>query len=464
MATYYVGTSSAGSANGSSWANRLGSLNAAEDLPVAAGDTVYVGPGTYRESLTIDVSGSGGSPITYIADITGANTDGVGGKIRVTGSDDDTSGTRSTCVNAATTRDYRTFRGFTMDGNTGASMNVSTSSSNWIIEDCWFNTQFGASASQCIAFESGTTNTVRRCVFVASKGQAIIFTSASNVDNAGHVVENCLVIGAGTYGIQIDKVGGGTARNCLFLGCQAAGVRVLTALTGGQTWNVNNSIFVSNTTGVRSTTSGELTENYNTFFGNGTDRNTSSTGANSVSHGVLFEPFMLLNNGRCEPWLPFALMAASSLRNRAGTSPASTDVFGTARAQETDSDWGGVEALAPISKEGSTVRTGASSYKINGRGYYDLRIPVVASTAVTVSCYVKWDNNASIGSKPQLKLLADYGVSEQTATATGDGTSSWELLSVSGTPNADGVMIARILNRSTHTSAIATYVDDITRV
>lgn len=466
MATYYVGIGGNDANNGLSWANRKLTLNGAEDVAVAAGDTVKVGPGTYRELLTIDVSGTSGNPITYIADTTGKDTDGVGGLVRITGSADDIAGTRAQCINCSAQRDYRTFRGFALDGNSGASINLASAScSNWIIEDCWFNSQFGASASQCIAVANGTNNTIRRCVMYASKGQALLFSHTSTVSNAGHLVENCIVLGANTYGIQIDRVGGGTVKNCLFVGCLSAGIRVNTALAAGQTWNVNNSMFLCCLHGLRATATGEITEDYNTFLGNQTaDRTSTSTGTHSVTHGVLMQPFMLLNNGRSEPWLPFVLMVESTLRNRAGTSFPTEDLFGVLRAQETECDWGPVEALAPVSKESTTVPSGEDhAYKINGRGYVDIRVPVVASTAFTVSVDVTWDNNANIGSKPQIKLLADYGVSEQTATATGSGGGTFETLQVGGTPNADGVMILRIINRSTHTSAIATYAGKITR-
>ena len=79
MTTLYVGPGGSDANNGLSWANRRLTLNGIEDKPVVAGDTVYVGPGVYRETLTVDVAGSSGNPITYIADVTGEHTDGIGG-------------------------------------------------------------------------------------------------------------------------------------------------------------------------------------------------------------------------------------------------------------------------------------------------------------------------------------------------------------------------------------------------
>ena len=280
--TLYVGPTSAGSADGSSWANRYGSNTNCEAKPVAAGDTVYVGPGTYRETLTCGVSGgnpystgtisvangsatvtgsstlfntssnvlanfifwvlqlahgtngvatnatagftsAGGNfqaghvghtirigtigsyiiasivsatsitvrnadnttptfsgqtgltydvgpeqpytiasitdnthltlaqpwsgptltglayitynPISYIADVTGAFTDGVGGPVRITGSDNDQTNNRSYGISCA--KNYRCFQGFTFDGN--ASFGIYFNAAQYtIVTDCDF--------------------------------------------------------------------------------------------------------------------------------------------------------------------------------------------------------------------------------------------------------------------------------------------------------------------------------------
>ena len=50
MTTYYVGSGGSDANAGTSWALRKLTLNGAEDIPVAAGDVVYVGPGVYRLS------------------------------------------------------------------------------------------------------------------------------------------------------------------------------------------------------------------------------------------------------------------------------------------------------------------------------------------------------------------------------------------------------------------------------
>src|SRR3990167_11457332 len=112
MTTRYVGAGGSDANSGLTWALRKLTLNGVEDTPVVAGDLVYVGPGTYSELLTVDVSGTAGNPIEYRGDYLGQNTDGVGGVVRVTGSDNDQTATRANCIAAGAARNYRTFTRF----------------------------------------------------------------------------------------------------------------------------------------------------------------------------------------------------------------------------------------------------------------------------------------------------------------------------------------------------------------
>lgn len=360
MTTYYVGPGGNNGNVGTSWAQRKLTLNGAEDIPVAAGDTVYVGPGTCRELLTVDVAGSAGNPITYIGDYTGANTDGVGGEVRVTGSDNDQTATRAQCVNAPNARSYRTFRGFVFDTVTGSAINIQASSQNWIIEDCVFppNNQTNA---QIALTGTGTGHTLRRCLFY-NRGAAINFTHSATVDNTGQLVENCIFVGSGSangYGVRIDRVGGGTIKNCIFLGGEQ-GVRVQTALTAAQKWDVNNCLLSLTNTALQATALGEIVEDYNNLWGNATDRSTVNTGANSKTYPPLWESrwfFQLLYAGAgpnsvTQLISPFDLGAASQLINLAGTSPPTLDLRGTAAIGGTR-EWGPLEYDSTLKIAGS---------------------------------------------------------------------------------------------------------------
>ena len=168
MATYYVGIGGNDSNDGTSWSSRKLTLNGAEDIPVAAGDTVYVGPGTYRERLTCDVSGSSGSPISYIGDYDGSHTDSVGGVVRITGSDNDLASARNVCISAY--KDYRTFIGFTLDSNNPVYGLIYTADYDNIgltVERCALYSQ-----SHCIKNANRTFSnlTVRNCYFSGYEG------------------------------------------------------------------------------------------------------------------------------------------------------------------------------------------------------------------------------------------------------------------------------------------------------
>ncbi len=287
MTTYYVGPGGNNGNSGTSWANRKLTLNGAEDIPVAAGDTVYVGPGIYREMLTLDVSGSAGNPITYIGDYDGSHTDGVGGVVRITGSDNDQTATRASGVTGSS-KNYRSFKGFLFDMvTTGCYYNPA--GNNQVVENCYFGI---SNNNVAISMTSGTALTVRRCCFMNGGGGSrygVGFNNGTTVDNAGHVVENCLFV-AVARGVDTAKVGGITVRNSLFYSVQSTGVRVSTALTSGQTVTVNNCIFVGCNVALMATTTSEFVENYNALFANVTDRTNVSTGANSNAY----------------PWLPDA--------------------------------------------------------------------------------------------------------------------------------------------------------------
>jgi len=456
MATYYVGIGGNDANAGTSWALRKLTLNGAEDIPVAANDTVYVGPGTYRHLLTVDVSGSSGNPITYIGDTTGEHTDGVGGIVRVTGSDNDTTATRASAV-TATSKDYRTFRGFTFDMSTGILFSLVTACSNWIIEDCYFG-GIGATQSVLSFSGTGTTNTVRRCVFMGARLNAILFVHASNVDNAAHVVENCLFIGMnGGAALRSDRVGGITVNHCTSVGAGQF-IRIGVALTAAQTITVNNCIVAYNGTGFIATASGEITENYNALWGNAADRSNTSTGGNSVAYPPMFAAPLLLS-GIGYPWNVFDLASWSPLRAIAGTSMSSDELHGLARpATDSKKSWG-MSQFVDTSRETTTVRTGSASIKLADAGRHQMFVPTTA-TSTTISVYVQWEADYA-GTKPSL-VVKQPGQSDSTDTATGS-SGSWEQLSVTLTPAASpGYVVVELVSSNTATSgAYDTFFDDL---
>lgn len=151
MTDYYVGPGGDNSKDGLSWAERKLTLTNAE-ASLSAGDNLYIGPGRYRELVTLTESGTSGNPITYIGDVVGIYTDHVGGPVVITGADNDYSApTRASAITIGDSNeiDYRTFRGLTLENCSLALFSVNPTFDvgyldHLIIEDCvFFNRQGG---------------------------------------------------------------------------------------------------------------------------------------------------------------------------------------------------------------------------------------------------------------------------------------------------------------------------------
>ena len=347
MTLRYVGIGGNDGNSGLSWALRKLTLNGAEDTPVVAGDTVYVGAGTYREQLTCDVSGSAGNPITYIGDYSGENTDGVGGVVRITGSDDDITATRTHCI-TANAKNYRTFQSIKVDLSTSRAINIIGACSNTIINRVFI----GACIGDGIYFLSATNFTVQNSYIAHGQPgytSGILIIHATGQSDSGDVIENNIIVGS-YQGIRIERVGGVTIKNCNILNSYF-GVRIGVALPAGQTATVNNNVLYSLVNGLYATALDEITEDYNSFYGNVTDRTNVAIGANSNAYPPLFDSRWFFEQAVKNRKLvtPLDLSENSQLINVAGTSPTTTDLRGMS-VQGAQREWGALEYYAALSK------------------------------------------------------------------------------------------------------------------
>lgn len=456
MATYYVGIGGNDANPGTSWATRKLTLDGAEDIPVAAGDTVYVGAGTYTGSLTCDVSGSSGSPITYIADVTGAFTDGIGGAVVISGTPDEQTASGSTAITVHP-RDYRTFRGFVVRDWGGNAVVVNTAS-NWIFEDCVF---FGNTAG--ISGGGGTNGIVRRCLFLSHYSYGAYFSNASVQSSSGHAFENCVFawnVGGFARGLYTSNVPGITAKNCTFFS-NYRGAQVNTDVANSLT--ITNSIFYLNTIAVAGVATGNLVEDYNSFNGNATTRANTNTGANSNTYlpgfafPVLFDGVSILPN----PY-PGALADWSLLRAVTGSSASSEDLFGLDRPTTASKISRGALQWFPRARDTGTVRTGTASLKLGDMSRVQFTF-AAGSVSTTVSVYVYWESDYA-GTKPQL-IVKQAGQTDQTDTAAGSA-GAWEQLSITLTPAAvPGWIVVELVSNNTATSGnYDVFFDDLTVV
>ncbi len=355
MTTYYVGTGGNDSNNGTTWATRKLTLNGVEDIPVAAGDTVYVGAGTYRETLTCDVDGSSGSPITYIGDYDGSHTDGTGGVVRITGSDDDQSAARNYCVHV-NQKNYRTFKNFTMDM---ASTALIYSAGDYDI----YENLYLVNAKSCINYYSASTyQTVRNCYIESYNGSCVYYHSIGNDVDTHSVIENCVIktLNRATA-IIMNRCSNSMVRNCILN--SYIGIYVQNFSDSYDNNVAYNNIFIGcyNAINGMATTYG-ITEDYNTFYACNTVRSNCDTGANSITYPPLFDTrwfFEMVNGGSM--LTPFDLASYSKLINVAGTSPTTADMRGTT-VQGTQREWGALEYDSTLDIEAGSG--GTSSVKI----------------------------------------------------------------------------------------------------
>ena len=428
MTTYYVGSGGNDGNDGLTWGARKLTLNGVEDIPVVAGDTVYVAPGVYRELLTCDVSGSAGNPITYIGDVTGEHTDGIGGIVRVTGSDNDTSTARNYGI-TGTGRNFRTFRGFRIDACTLDG--IILDGTNWIVEDCaiFDTTRYGIYVNGA----NQASNTFRRCCMFGCKQTGILFYHSADVAGTSQLVENCLILDS-DYGlhslIEVWNIDGITIKHCLLSGGIGAGVRVQ-ANTGNPMVTVRNSMIQNCWRGFNAVAAGDIDENYNNLYGNNANRTNTNIGANSTTYPPLLAAPLLLDGIRL-PWWFGTLSGWSAMRQLTGASMADDDLSGITRpATDSKKSWGAVQ-FQPMVREATTVRTGAASLELSDAGEHQIIVPVSnESTTISVYCYREADYT---GTNPRM-VIKQPGQSDRTTTDAG-AASQWNQLTDTFTPAA----------------------------
>jgi len=358
MATYYVGAGGNDSNDGLSWAQRKLTLNGAEDIPVQAGDTVYVGAGTYAD-MTCDVSGTAeAGSISYIGDYDGSHTDGTGGVVRIT------AGTQNILARAI---NYRTFKGFALLAGTTYSINA-TNVTNWLLDELYCD----SSGVRTMVFDGTcTSNTIQNCYIQIHDYYGIYFGHSSFVSDSSNLIQSCIIVGSSrdaAKAIYTVRYGGIIIKNCLIRNCNI-GIQVGTIPDTAQTVTVNNSILFGCKTALYSPTLGFLVENYNNLFNNTTARINTATGANSTALKPNFDArwfFEMVNGGSMVT--PFDLASYSELIDVAGTSPTTADMRGTT-VQGAQREWGALEYDSTLDIEaGSGGGGGAVSIQpVSGR-------------------------------------------------------------------------------------------------
>jgi len=266
--------------------------------------------------------------IRYIADESGVNTDGIGGEVRISGSDNDQTTTRANAIVIANS--YRTFIGFHLDTTSTNGISI-TSGTNIIVQQCGFQGCGGNDIN--VNSSAPSAITIRKCFFIGGSSantNAVLTQNASTVDNTAILLENNLAILASQgNGFMSSRIGGILIRNCTLIGGIDA-ARVQNALSVGQATTMNNCIIVFISTGLVATTTAEFIEDRNVFYGNTTNRNTVTAGANSVTYPpLLLMPLLTLG---LHSTFFAGLNSLSAVASITGFNPPGDDLYSKTRA------------------------------------------------------------------------------------------------------------------------------------
>lgn len=401
------------------------------------------------------------NPIRAIGDVTGEIW-GVGGTVRITGSDNDQTATRANGISAGA-QSYRVLRGFTFDLSTSHLISGVGGSYN-TVEDCSFSHMANGSQGVNVSGAGQLGITVRRCSFLVSRGNGISFTHTVVVNNAGHLISNCRSIGIG-YSVVSTRIGGISVKNSVVIAPTNAFISIFIAPTVGQTISVTNSVIQGIGVGFSAIAVGQITPNYCALFGLTTSYVNTAAGANDLAYPALFAmpTFFSGQAGvsglRLPPPMLGELSPWSQVRAIAGFGEAPADIFGLKRpATSAKNSWGAVQ-YQNLTYDTTTVRTaGGKSLELSDAGRAQV---ILASTnrPLKVRVYVYREANYA-GTNPQL-IVKQAGQADVVITDAG-AAGVWNVLEANLTPSVypGFIVIEYVSNNTALAGAYAVYFDD----
>jgi hypothetical protein len=436
MTDFFVGPGGSNGNSGLTWALRwLDFTNVTVgNFPSGGGNRLIVGPGTYRATLTCQ-PGASGNRHEYRGDPTGFLTDKEGGVVRITGSDNDVTATRASCITSA---DNTIVSGFWLDF--ASTELLGTTFHNSILEDCVFTSPNHLStASANLTFTNGETATVRRCYFdgygTSTQVQLRLATDSSpNPRDAAVTVENCII--RGPEQIRTVWLYGADFRANTLVGTTTA-INIQNITTEGVSTMTHNVLFARNSTVLVAVAGSSHVEDWNQINGSTTPRQNIATGTNSTIEGRISQNirFHMLKGILLAPPQPFepSVLNPDRYSGDTGTGIPATDFFGIARPTAHAKRSLGAIQHHDIRRSTSVVRSGTQSMQLVDAARQQIKIPYAGSGDVTVSVYVRRETDYT-GTLPGFVLKQPWR-SDTTVTDTG-AANTWNLLSTTYTPTA----------------------------
>jgi len=377
-------------------------------------------------------------PVYLIGDETGANTDGVGGIVRITGSLDDKTATHNYGIYGSS-RNYWVIKGFQVDTVDVDCIRIDDGE-HITIEDV---RTLSPDSTDSHIYLLGDIDrcTVRRCALFGGKQ-----TWGINLADVGHHYTECNVfenIYAATYKpFRVDDYNNTVIKCCTSgMNCEAFLTVPAGAVLGMGTFIHDCEIHYSSLIALDDNISGVIVANWCNFWDNtligGFNIRNGTVGAGCSEYLYLPDSPLLVDDFR----YPVRLYPPSEWWEPAqytGLYPANEDMYGIARPTiKTKRSLGPYQDFH-VERNATVVRAGwaASMEQIDARA--DMLRVAISGEPVTASVYVYLEANYA-GVAPKL-IVHQAGNTDVEDVATGT-TGAWEQLSVSYTPNAQPLEI-----------------------
>jgi hypothetical protein len=292
MATYYVrpdgnnSNAGTGPATNQAWQTLARIVQAGTAF--TSGDTVYIAPGTYRQSITTTATYT--SATNFFGDPTAAQfLDITPGIVRITNfiSSDNLAAT-STLLWGGVTFDYINISHIYFDHTSlNGGIYYTGTGNNSSIKNCVFSgnqAAGGGVGTPAIRLTSVKNLLIDNCIFMRSY-YGIFMTTTTDNDTNIDIRNSFFANNNGGLWLQNGVGGGINVTNNLFSGSQANGVFIQNAGNATAISNVTNNIFYGCVGSVSGGSAINIVENYNRRVGSG-GNTTVLTGANTITDGA----------------------------------------------------------------------------------------------------------------------------------------------------------------------------------
>jgi hypothetical protein len=458
MANYYVSIQRGNDSNdGLTPAEPFATITKAT-AEVAAGDTVYIGPGVYRERIVLVTSGTSVDSITWYPDPNGKYVTGDNpGMVRITGVD---------------ANGYPDDEGSVLDGSNVVYNTIGALDGRMYVDGVYDTT---LTPLISLGFASVNHNTL---INVIGHGCLVVH---------GGICTNCYAMG--NYGFVYS-----VCTNCVGYGADSAfysstGLCIQCIAFGGTGFNGVDGSFGCVNCMSFSFSGFRKTENYNCcavgahtgftdgivttcvasycdkgFVGDATtlpvtgnyavmcydDTEGTITGTTNSIPMPMFDLSKLL-----EAFKPFEAVTVEGF-DVSSFVTITHDILGYERRLGMGELDIGPYENSVVTLDFTEVNTQTPSIKIQLKGMAKFTFYADAGEAFTRSVYVKWAN-VDAAKKPQL-IIKGAHITTQTATATGSGT-TWEQLTVSTTPSTGGEVELYLYARDEDVDAVVYFSD-----